>query len=203
MKKKFRQWLERQKNKWTAIHDKKAIIALLNKSSEDRLSEDELSLFNHLFKYARPSRQVTRKGKSKIVLPMINEVTFGQVLQAREYASSKDYNAIIKAFSGYDAEKVGDIIVCAKWVIEQLRFAYKFESEQMGIFEELEAEEPDAIDSEIGKARMLQIVAEGMRIKTEEAKDVLYKDAIIWIIKNKKDYDREIEAIRRNRAQAL
>lgn len=170
----------------------KKIKILINKSINDKLSQDESDIVNALIKHARPVRRITRNNKEVHCLPLLTEITFGQYLRAREQANKGDIRQMVKEYSGFDLNIIGELIVASAWVVAQLRLAESVELEKLGGGGDGEADEDIAI------LNMLQVVAESYRIPTLEANDVKYEDALKALIKNKKDYDRQVEIMRRS-----
>lgn len=170
----------------------KKIKMLINKRINDKLSQDESDIVNALIKHARPVRRITRNNKEVYCLPLLTEITFGQYLRAREQANKGDIRQMVKEYSGINLDIIGELIVASAWIVAQLRLAESVELEKLGGGGEGEADEDIAI------LNMLQVVAESYRIPTLEANEIMYEDALKALIKNKKDYDRQIEAMRRS-----
>lgn len=174
------------------LNDKK-IELLLNRNINAPVTEDEKSIIDHLIKHCRPVRRITRKGKDKYVLPLLTEITFGQYLDAREQANKGNVKEMVECYSSIRIEKIGDLIVASSWIISQLRLAESVEMDKLGGSSgDGEADEDTAI------LNMLHVVAETYRIPTLEAREIRYEDALKALIKNKKEYDRQVEIMRKH-----
>lgn len=189
------------KDRLTLKHNEIVITQLLNKNINANISKDEAEILKQLENSMGLSPNITRKGKVIFKMPYIDNVPFGRVMEARRCAGKGKVREMIAAYTGKDSIiHVGDVLVASKWIGAQLIQADNFEKSIFGFGGE---QISGVIDEACSELNMLQIIAEAMNIKTEEARGILYKDAIICLINKKKEYDRQAKEIAKYSRAAL